>query len=226
MEIKPLHKFPRDTLEQLLSGISFFKAVKQQDSWQYELLLQSSRIISYIPGEIVLKRGDMDDWLYFLLKGRLAVYVDELGQGELVNYVTPGEVFGDLARLVGQPRTATVIADEGSRQSVVFAMDCSIFDDLSSNRPFTLQTKLIYYRNTVHNLRWKLEVYRAQYLQHALANRHRQVRLYAGIKDTRDELVSLHEQARALALLLLEWNAEFGSPASYSPSRTDFRKPE
>ena len=212
MEIKPLHKFPRDTLEQLLSGISFFKAVKQQDSWQYELLLQSSRIISYIPGEIVLKRGDTDDWLYFLLKGRLAVYVDDLGRGELVNYVTPGEVFGDLARLVGQPRTATVIADEASRQSVVFAMDCSIFDDLSSNRPVTLQTKLIYYRNTVHNLRWKLEVYRAQHLQHELANRHRQVRLYAGIKDTREELVSLHEQAKALALLLLEWNTEFGAP--------------
>lgn len=221
MEIKPLHKFPRDTLEQLLSGISFFKAVKQQDPWQYELLLQSSRIISYIPGEIVLKRGDKDDWLYFLLKGRLAVYVDDLGQSELVNYVTPGEVFGDLARLVGQPRTATVIADEGGRRSMVFAMDCSIFDDLFSTRPITLATKLIYYRNMVHNLRWKLEVYRAQHLQHSLANRHRQVRLYAGQKDTREELVSLHEQAKALALLLLEWNSEFGAPATYPPSGTD-----
>lgn len=218
MEIKPLHKIPRDTLEQLLAGIPFFKAVKQQDSWQYELLLQSSRIISYSPGEIVLKRGDMDNWLYFLLKGKLAVYIDDLGQGELVNYVTPGEVFGDLARLVGKPRTATVIADQGARQSMVFATDCSIFDDLSSNRPITLQTKLIYYRNTVHNLRWKLEVYRAQHLQHELANRHRQVRLYSGTKDTKEELISLHDQAKALALLLLEWNNEFDVPMSDQPT--------
>ena len=220
MEVKPLHKFSRDTLEQLLSGIPFFKSVKQHDAWQYELLLQTSRIISYSPGEIVLKRGDMDNWLYFLLKGRLAVYVDDYGQGEIVNYITPGEVFGDLARLVGQPRTATIIADQNSRQSMVFAMDCSAFDDLSSTRPISLQTKLIYYRNTVHNLRWKLEVYRAQHLQHDLANRHRQVRLYSGEKDSRDELVSLHDQARALALLLLEWNDEFGTPEIDTPTMT------
>lgn len=212
MEIKPLQKFPRDTLEQLLSAIPFFKAVRQQDSWQFELLLQSSRVVTYAPGEIVLKRGDIDNWMYFLLKGRLAVYVDDPASGELVNYVTPGEVFGDLSRLVKQPRTATLIADTSSRESMVFATDCTIFGDLSSGRPITLQTKLAYYRNTVHNLRWKLEVYRAQHLQHALANRHRQVRLYNGPKDTFDELRALHDQAYALALLLLEWNNEFGAP--------------
>lgn len=216
MEIKALHKFPRDMLEQLLSAIPFFKAVKQQDLWQFELLLQSSRIVTYTPGEVVLKRGDSDNWMYFLLKGRLAVYVDEQGAGELVNYVTPGEVFGDLSRLVGQPRTATLIADIGSRESMVFATDCTIFGDLTSNRPITLQTKLAYYRNTVHNLRWKLEVYRAQHLQHPLSSRHRQVRLYSGPKDTLEELKALHEQANALALLLLEWNDEFGTPIEES----------
>jgi CRP/FNR family cyclic AMP-dependent transcriptional regulator len=212
MEIKSLQKFSRDTLEQLLSAIPFFKTVKQSDAWQFELLLQSSRIVTYVPGDIVLRRGDADNWMYFLLKGRLAVYVDEEGAGDLVNYVTPGEVFGDLARLVGQPRTATVVADVGSRESMVFATDCTVFGDLSSTRPITLQTKLAYYRNTVHNLRWKLEVYRAQHLQHPLANRHRQVRLFSGAKDSLEELLALHEQAHSLALLLLEWNNEFGAP--------------
>lgn len=225
MEIKPLHKFPRDTLEQLLSSIPFFKSVKQEDAWQYELLLQSSRIISYAPGEMVLKRGDSDNSLYFLLKGRLAVYVDDFAQGELVNYITPGEVFGDLARLVKQSRTATIIADQNSRQSMVCAMDCGIFDDLSSNRPITIKTKLIYYRNTVHNLRWKLEVYRAQHLQHDLANRHRQIRLFNGAKNGIEELLSLHEQAQALAILLLEWNSEFGAPPMV-PLKNDVLPPE
>lgn len=212
MEVKPLQKFPRDTLEQLLSAIPFFKTVKQSDAWQFELLLQSSRIVTYAPGDIVLRRGDADNWMYFLLKGRLAVYVDEQGTGDLVNYVTPGEVFGDIARLVGQPRTATLIADIGSRESMVFATDCTIFGELAAFHPITLQTKLAYYRNTVHNLRWKLEVYRAQHLQHSLANRHRQVRLFNGVKDSLEELLALHEQANSLALLLLEWNNEFGAP--------------
>jgi len=210
MEIKPLPKLSRDYVEQLLSGIPFFKLVKQQDPWQFELLLQASRIVTYLPSEIILQRGDYDQWLYFLLKGRLAVYVDDPLKGELVNYVTPGEVFGDLAQLMGQPRTATVLSDPGFRESIVLATDSTIFGDITSTRPITLQTKLAYYRNSVHNLRWKLEVYRSHHLQHSLANRHRQVKLYTGVKDTLDELRALYEQAQALAALLLEWNREFG----------------
>ena len=216
MEIKLLSKLSRDYVEQLLSGIPFFKLVKQQDAWQFELLLQSSRMITYLPGEIVLQRGDSDQWLYFLLKGRLAVYVDDPLNGELVNYVTPGEVFGDLAQLMGQPRTATVLAEPTFRESVVLATDAAIFGDISSTRPITIQTKLAYYRNTVHNLRWKLEVYRSQHLQHQLANKHRQVKLYTGVKDTLEELRALYEQAQALASLLLEWNREFGALAEES----------
>jgi CRP/FNR family transcriptional regulator, cyclic AMP receptor protein len=216
MEIKLLSKLSRDYVEQLLSGIPFFKLVKQQDAWQFELLLQASRIVTYLPGEIVLQRGDSDPWLFFLLKGRLAVYVDDPLKGELINYVTPGEVFGDLAQLMGQPRTATVLAESNCRESIVLATDASIFGDISSTRPITIQTKLAYYRNTVHNLRWKLEVYRSQHLQHSLANKHRQVKLYTGTKETLQELSALHEQAQALAGLLLEWNAEFGALADES----------
>lgn len=216
METKQLYKIPKDTLEHLLAGIPFFKVVKQQDVKQFEILLQASRIMSFLPREIVLQKGDSGNWLYFLLKGKLAVYVDQALKGDLVNYVTPGEVFGDLAQLVGQPRTATVIADPGAKESMVLALDFNVFGPLNSVSPITLQTKLAYYRNTAHNLRWKLEVYRSQHLQHELANKHRQIKLYVGPKDTYEELVSLHEQSQALALLLMEWNKEFGVLAAES----------
>lgn len=210
METKSLHKVPKDTLEHLLAGIPFFKVVKQQDAKQLEILLQASRVMSFVPGEVVLQKGDSGNWLYFLLKGKLAVYVDQALKGDLVNYVTPGEVFGDIAQLVSKARTATVIADPGAKESMVLALDFNVFGPLNSVAPITLQTKLAYYRNTAHNLRWKLEVYRSQHLQHELANKHRQIKLYHGPKDTYEELISLHEQSQALALLLMEWNKEFG----------------
>lgn len=216
METKPLHKIPKDTLEHLLSGIPFFKVVKQQDAKQLEILLQASRVLSFVPGEVVLQKGDTGNWLYFLLKGKLAVYVDQALKGDLVNYVTPGEVFGDLAQLVGQARTATVISDASAKESMVLALDFNVFGPLNSVTPISLQTKLAYYRNTAHNLRWKLEVYRSQHLQHELANKHRQIKLYHGPKDSHDELVSLYEQSQALALLLMEWNKEFGVLAAES----------
>lgn len=208
---KPDHKIPRETLDILLSGIPFFKTLKQQDSSQYEFMLKVSRVLSYEPGEVVLQKGDSDQWLYFLLKGKLAVYVGDGQKEELVNFITAGEVFGDIALLLKQSRTATVISDRSSRQSLVFAFDFSVFGSLLSNVPISLNTKIIYYRNMVHNLRWKLEVYRSQHLQHPLANKHRQIKLFTGLKDTQGELSSLHEQATGLALLLTEWNKEFGS---------------
>lgn len=211
METKPIHKIPQPTLEHLLSGISFFKAVRQQDPKQFDLLVQASKIVSYMPTEVVVKKGEPSNCLYFLLKGKLAVYVDQPLQGDLVNYVTPGEVFGDLAQLVGQPRTATIIADQSAKESMVLALDISVFGPLSATSPVSRATKLIYYRNMAHNLRWKLEVYRSQHLQHPLANKHRQIKLYHGPKDTFEELQSLFEQSKALAILLIEWNQEFGA---------------
>lgn len=210
MEMKPLHKFPRETVERWLLTIPFYKAVKQQDNWQFELLLEKAHIVYFQPGERVLQRGQRDQWLYFLLRGLLEVYPDDDGDAEPINQVTPGEVFGDLAMLVGRERTATLKAARGCREVVVLASDFSAFTDLQANRPFSIATKLAYYRNSVHSLRWKLEVYRSQNPEHSFANRHRQVKLFTGPKDTREELVALHAQAQALARLLLEWNGEFG----------------
>lgn len=213
MEIRALKKLPRDQLERLLLTVPFYKTIKQQDNWQFEVLLQHSHIACFSPGEVVLQRGERDSWLYFLLKGKLLVYPDEQCQGEPVNAITPGEVFGDLSMLVGSERTATLIADPHGREVMVFASDFRVFGDLEATQPISLQTKLTYYRNTVHNLRWKLEVYRSQNPQHSFANKHRQVKLYTGPKDTAEELHALHAQAQALARLLLEWNGEFGNGA-------------
>jgi len=212
MEIKHISAFPRHTIDQLLAAVPFYKTVKQQDLWQFDVLLRHSCIVNFSPGEVVVKSGEKDSWLYFLLKGQLAVYVgDDIAEAEAVNYITPGEVFGDLAMLVGQQRTATLIADSNCRRIVAFGTDFTAFGELDDFRTMSLQTKLAYYRNTVHSLRWKLEVYRMKFPHSPLANRHRQVRLFSGKRDSFDELCSLHNQAAELAHLLVSWNGEFGA---------------
>lgn len=210
MDIKQLHHYPRETIDQLLAAIPFYKTVKQQDPWQFEILLQHSRMVTCKPGEILLQRGEQDQWLYFLLKGRLAVYPKKQVSGEPINYITPGEVFGDLAMLIDHERTATVVADPQSTQVIVFGTDFKAFGALDNFSVVNMQTKLAYYRNTVHSLRWKLEVYRVKYPSYELASKHHKVRLYTGVKDSLEELQSLYHQAQALARLLLDWNSEFG----------------
>lgn len=210
MDIKQLHHYPRETIEQLLAAIPFYKSVRQQDPWQFELLLKHSRIVTCRAGEVLLQRGETDHWLYFLLKGRLAVYPKKEAKGEPINYITPGEVFGDLAMLVDFERTATVVAAPEASQVIVFGTDFKAFGALDDFSIINMQTKLAYYRNSVHNLRWKLDVYRAKHPDFELASQHHKVRLYIGVKDTSEELRSLHDQAKSLARLLIAWNREFG----------------
>ncbi len=207
MEVQPIQNFPQASIDSLLSSIPFYRTVKQLDQYQYDLLLRHSRIIEYSAGETVLEKGQKEEWLYFLLKGQLEVRAGGAGENSsVVNYITPGEVFGDLAVLFDHKRTATVVADSNSKKIVVFGTDFKVFGQLEDMHPISLSTKLIYYRNMVHNLRWKLEVYRAAYPDQSFASLHRKIKLYNGARDSIDELKSLDSQARDLAKLLVNWN--------------------
>ncbi|PCK09896.1 MAG: acetolactate synthase [Alteromonadaceae bacterium] len=214
MDIHPLHKYPQDALDKLLSAIPFYRVVKENDPYQFDILMSHSSIIEYRPGELVLERGQVDHWLYFLVKGQLEVRASEGAEpNTILNYITPGELFGDLSMLVNCERTANVVADANCRKVVVFGTDFTIFGKLSDEQPITLETKLIYFRNMVHNLRWKLEVYRGLFPEQSFASEHRKVKLYSGLKDTFSELESLDEQAKQLAHLLIHWNHEFARQA-------------
>lgn len=209
MDVLSLTQYPQASIDNLLTSIPFYKTVKQEDEWQYDILMRHSKIIEYRPGEVVLEKGQKDQWLFFLLKGQLRVLVGNGRDVQVVNHITPGEVFGDLAVLFDHERTATVTSDPNSRKILVFGTDFSIFGRLHDLSLVTLNTKLIYYRNMVHNLRWKLEVYRTSFPHKENSSSHRKIKLYMGPKNTFDELTSLDKQARDLAQLLVEWNSEF-----------------
>lgn len=194
----------------MLSAITFYRQVRETDPQQYALLMQKSRMHEYRLGEVVIEAGQMDSWLHFLLKGQLAVYAGRAPVNiRRVNTITAGEVFGDLAVLTEHRRTATVIVDTRCSRVLVFSTDFSVFGELQDFRRISLITKLLYYRNLVHSLRWKLESYRARYPLHSFSGNHHKVRLFLGPKDTLAELLSLDNQARQLAQLLVDWNEDF-----------------
>lgn len=205
MQIQALHRSSQQAVDALLGAIALFKHVAMVDPGQLEVLLRYSEIMDVRPGEVVIETGQVDTWLYFLLKGQLVVYAGEPAWRR-VNTITPGEIFGDMAILMDLPRSATVIADIKAKQSLIVRTDFSVFGEPGDLGCINLPAKLLFYRTMVHNLRWKLEVYRAQFPQHSFATDHRKIRLYTGQRDTLDELLSLDKQARDLAALLIHWN--------------------
>jgi CRP/FNR family transcriptional regulator, cyclic AMP receptor protein len=205
MEIFDLHHSQRESLDALVSSFVLIKQVYQQDPAQFESLLRQMQLLHVKPGEVIIDVGQEDMGLYFLLKGQLVVYAG-VPPLKKVHTITPGEMFGDVAVLLRDKRSATVIADVRVKISSVLRVDFEIFGALADMSRVNLAVKLIFYRNIVHNLRWKLEVYRTHFPQHACASGHHKIRLFSGSRDTLEELLSLDEQARQLAQLLNEWN--------------------
>jgi hypothetical protein len=236
MEFKPLSDYPRDAVDRLLSVIHLFRDIRASSEWQYDVLLKRARLVKLRPGEQLLSAGDVDQWVYFLLRGELQVHVDgaaetgikagavKTGSERPLAVIRPGELFGDLSMLLAEPRSATIVGAPTSGDIQVLGVDCTLFGDLENFSLLHLPTKLVFYRNMVHSLRWKLEVYRSIYPGHQLAESHRKLKLYTGPKNCREELLALVEQARALARILLDWNAEFGSGhlAAEEPDMSDF----
>jgi anti-anti-sigma factor len=69
---------------------------------------------TYSPGEVVIKEGSLDRDLFLISRGTVSVRVEMPGQGRqrrLASF-SAGTVFGEVALLDQQPRSATVTADE------------------------------------------------------------------------------------------------------------------
>ncbi len=84
--------------------------------------------------ETVFHQGDPGDALYIVVSGRVKVLLPALESGEPAILATlgPGQFFGELAMLDGQPHSASVIALEPTQVLVLRRAD---FERLSEREP-------------------------------------------------------------------------------------------
>ena len=206
--------YPADRIQRLFSGIPFFNEVLREDPDQFEALMALCEIYEASPGDTVIRQGDSDSCLYFLLRGQLAVMGHNGQTDQVLNYISPGEVFGTLAMIRGTPRTATIRVDESAREAVLARLDYTHFSNINDFSVLKLATKLGFYRMVVHNIRWTLEVNKMQDPGNPLVTEMRKVPLYTGPKGAEEELQALHSQAHGLADLLCRWNETPQDPGS------------
>lgn len=78
-------------------------------------LAGAMRVVRYAKREFVMHKGDRDTDLLFLLEGRLLVVdISPEGRQTGLNFISPGDFFGELASIDGLPRSATVVAAAAS----------------------------------------------------------------------------------------------------------------
>lgn len=81
--------------------------------WDLERLARHSRIADYSAGEGIFRKGDPGGSMLVVVSGRVVIGSQSPDGREVVfNIINPGEVFGEIAFLDGEPRSANARALE------------------------------------------------------------------------------------------------------------------
>jgi hypothetical protein len=79
----------------------------------------------YPEGALLFNQGDTSREVYYVYKGRVDVYIE--GAEKPIGIISEGNILGEMANLLGTPRTATAKAGE---DSVIFKIEPEAFREL------------------------------------------------------------------------------------------------
>jgi CRP-like cAMP-binding protein len=105
-----------DILEKLFPKVS-------RDALQ--AFYEHARVVSYPPETTLCHQNAVENVFYILLEGRVDIYVHTEGQRFLMDYLSGGACFGEVALFLDRPRSADVVTSESVR---VIEVDRDTFD--------------------------------------------------------------------------------------------------
>jgi CRP/FNR family cyclic AMP-dependent transcriptional regulator len=94
-------------------------ALKHFETSNVGKLLRLSKIREYEHGELIIKEGELDPWLYFLLSGQIRI--EKKGKN-IATIDQKGEIFGEM-RIVDSLRRSASVYAEG--KTICLAVDTS-----------------------------------------------------------------------------------------------------
>ena len=99
-------RYLKDNIENI-QKLMTIPALKNFEAKSLGKLLRLSKIREYEDGERIIKEGDDDPWLYFLLSGKIRITKEEL---EIGTIDLKGEIFGEMRVIDSLSRSASVYA--------------------------------------------------------------------------------------------------------------------
>jgi len=111
-----------------LKGVRLFAALERAHLEAVGELAKEERLPA---GTVIFKEGDRSERFYFLLKGkvRISKIIPEVGE-EALTILEPGDYFGEMALILGTPRSAQAIAHTEVHLAVI---ESFTFNELLEN---------------------------------------------------------------------------------------------
>lgn len=104
----PLDHESVDDRLRVLGAVPLFAALGAND--ERRALAQSLGLRRLAAGEAVVRHGEPGDSMFVVVEGALGVHAGAMADGRRTNVIGPGTVFGEMAMLTGEARSATVVA--------------------------------------------------------------------------------------------------------------------
>jgi len=126
-------KYLKDNIENIQKLLAI-PALRNFETKSLQKLLRLSKIREYEDAEQIIKEGDLDPWLYFLLSGKLRISKEGI---EIISIDKKGEIFGEMRIIDSMKRSASVYA---VGKTICLAVDTSAKNRISDQD--TMDSKL------------------------------------------------------------------------------------
>lgn len=101
------------SLEELIKSVEIFDGLETRD---INKVLKVASGKKYEKDEVIFKEGDLGDCFYLIIEGSVRIEKNvEHDKIESVAQLKTGDYFGEMSLLDGEPRSASVIANETSK---------------------------------------------------------------------------------------------------------------
>ncbi len=164
----------------ILDKVEIFEGLTQQEM---DALTASSVVRSYPKNTVIINENDHADSLYLIESGRVKVYCsDKNGKEFIMNTLTTGDHFGELALLDDDKRSASVRTMEKSNFCIIYKED---FNQVLAQQPNIAKTLI---RNLTRRVRKLTQDVKALALQDVYG---RVTNVLTTLSEPRDEETSI-----------------------------------
>ncbi|MDJ0662598.1 MAG: mechanosensitive ion channel [Crocosphaera sp.] len=115
------------SIKELLSKVEYFKTL---DDLHIRKLIEIGTLKQLKNNEILFKENDPGDAFYIILSGSVEIFTETLNKTLAILH--KGDFFGELALMLGIPRTASVKAQQ---ETILFSINNQQFDQLLKDYP-------------------------------------------------------------------------------------------
>ena len=137
-----------DEDSELLNKMKKIPSLRSLENEGIQALLRLSEIREFRAGEIIIEEGSYDEWIYYLISGKVKIVKNNK---TLLTLQNTGDIFGEMGAIDGSERSASVYA---VYDTSCIAIDISDLDQYAVKNKFAI--RYIIYREFAEVLAHRL----------------------------------------------------------------------